>query len=140
VRVGCSQVEMFYIIDIEWVRVNDWRPVWQTLDRPGPLLNADEYRQSGCADIDEATAYYFGNERVDRWSRRDFVVAAQNCWSWTCGVVVMKVCSMKERRYVCEAQGGGMVWCGFLSYGICEGGNRLMSPRQDFGRRYQKRT
>ena len=52
------------------------------LESAGVLANVDEYRHNGCAGIDEATAYYFDNGRVDSMIRRGFVAAAQNYWSW----------------------------------------------------------
>ena len=70
VYVGCSQVEISYIIDIEWVEMKDWRSVWQMLGRPDPLVTDEEYRrQNGCADIDEVIAYYFGGGQVDEKGR-----------------------------------------------------------------------
>jgi hypothetical protein len=40
VEVGCSQAEISYIIDIEWIEMKDWRSVWQMLESAGPPRTA----------------------------------------------------------------------------------------------------
>ena len=90
VYVGCSQVEISYIIDIEWVETKDWRSVWQLLEPAGPSRNVQRISAKWVRRYRRGYCILF-RRRTSRWkSSNDFVVAAQNCSSWAYAEVVVR--------------------------------------------------